>query len=64
MTEDLLKANRDGRCLICNDVLYKHDSKYLALDGTMICTIHKVSQWQAKGIDFAKYKFLNGELIS
>lgn len=49
--------NRAGVCLLCNDPLSIYDSKYLGLDGTIICTAHRVANWQARNLDFKTYKF-------
>lgn len=51
------KWNGEGRCLLCNDVLYVYDSKYVAADKTMICTAHRVQDWRNRGIDFKAYRY-------
>lgn len=49
--------NGSGKCLICNDTLGIYDSKYVAADKSMICTAHRVKDWQARGVDFKAYRY-------
>ena len=52
------KKNRAGKCLLCNDELSHYDSKYVCLiNDNIICTAHRVRDWQAREIEFKLYRY-------